>query len=160
MLVQNLAAEVAANSPAFTQAAVEHVLPGVGNPFVATALFFFSFTTILAYYYIAETNVTYLQTHLKLPNLTLLLKFVLMASVFYGAVKTANLAWAMGDVGVGLMAWLNIIGILIIFFMAKPALKALKDYERQQREKVDVYTFDPKALGIERAEFWENRLKK
>ena len=51
-------------------------------------------------------------------------------------------------------------GILIIFFMAKPALKALKDYERQQREKVDVYTFDPKALGIERAEFWEKKFNK
>jgi ABC-type sulfate transport system permease component len=32
-------------------------ISGVGKPFIALALFFFSFTTILAYYYIAETNV-------------------------------------------------------------------------------------------------------
>ena len=160
LIVQNIAADIAANSPAYTQAAVESVLPGVGNPFVALALFFFSFTTILAYYYIAETNVAYLRYHLKLPNMTMVLKVVLMASTFYGAIKTANLAWALGDVGVGLMAWLNIVGIIIIFFMAKPALKALRDYERQQKENVTNYSFDPESLGIKNADFWVNKLKK
>ncbi|MCL6417200.1 alanine:cation symporter family protein [Aestuariirhabdus sp. Z084] len=156
-LVQNIAADIAANSPAYTQTAVESVLPGVGKPFVALALFFFSFTTILAYYYIAETNVAYLKRTLHIPGLTFVLKIVLMASTFYGAVKTADLAWGMGDVGVGLMAWLNIIGILIIFFMARPAVKALKDYERQQKEGVSEYRFDPEQLGIEKADFWVKR---
>jgi AGCS family alanine or glycine:cation symporter len=80
-----------------------------------------------------------------------------MASVFYGAVRTANLAWALGDMGVGLMAWLNIIGILIIFFMAKPAIKALRDYEGQRKRGVEQYTFDPEALGIRNADFWNER---
>jgi AGCS family alanine or glycine:cation symporter len=88
------------------------------------------------------------------------LKLVLMASVFYGTVKAANLAWAMGDIGVGVMAWLNIIGILIIFFMSKPAIKALKDYEEQQARKVPQYTFNPVALGIKGADYWEERYKK
>ena len=65
----------------------------------------------------------------------------------------------MGDVGVGMMAWLNIIGIIAIFFMAKPAIKALKDYERQQKAGVEKYTFDPKSLEIENADFWEKRLE-
>ncbi|MCG6507082.1 alanine:cation symporter family protein, partial [Vibrio parahaemolyticus] len=56
-LVQNLAADISANGPVFTQVAIESALPGVGKPFVAFALFFFAFTTILAYYYIAETNI-------------------------------------------------------------------------------------------------------
>ena len=130
-LVQNVAAEMAANGPAFTQLAVEKVLPGIGKPFIAMALFFFSFTTILAYYYIAETNVAYLRRTLKLPDFTFILKVVLITAAFYGTVKTANLAWGLGDVGVGLMAWLNIVGLLIIFFMGKPAIKALKDYENE-----------------------------
>ncbi len=58
--MQNLPALVDPNSPAFTQFAIEHVFPGTGSVFVAIALIFFSFTTILAYYYIAETNVVYL----------------------------------------------------------------------------------------------------
>ena len=159
-IIQNLPATLAANSPAFTQAAVETVLPGVGEPFVALALFFFSFTTILAYYYIAETNLAYLKRTLKLPGFDFLLKVALLASTFYGAIKTANLAWGLGDVGVGLMAWLNIVGILVIFFMAKPALKALIDYEKQSKEGKDEYTFDPKSLDIEGADFWEKRFNK
>lgn len=55
------------------------------------------------------------------------------------------------------MAWLNIVAILILFFMGKPALKALTDYEKQKKAGVSKYTFDPKALGIKNADFWENQ---
>ncbi len=154
-LVQNIAPEIAANSPAFTQMAIESAMPGIGKPFIAFALFFFSFTTILAYYYIAETNVAYIKKTVKIPGMVFGLKVLLLASVFYGTVKTANLSWGLGDIGVGLMAWLNIVGILIIFFMAKPAIKALKDYEAQQKEGVEKYTFNPEKLGIKNAHFWE-----
>jgi len=157
-LVQNLGADVAANSPAFTQHAIETVLPNVGNPFVAFTLFFFAFTTLLAYYYIAETNIAYINRTIKIPGLTFGLKVVLMIATFYGCVKTANLAWGLGDIGVGLMAWLNIIGILIIFFVSRPAIKALKDYEEQRNAGVKKYTFDPIKLGIKNAAFWEKRI--
>jgi AGCS family alanine or glycine:cation symporter len=54
------------------------------------------------------------------------------------------------------MAWLNIIAILILFFMGNAALKALKDYEAQRKAGVEKYTFDPEALGIKNADFWSN----
>ncbi|WP_448211597.1 alanine/glycine:cation symporter family protein [Colwellia sp. MEBiC06753] len=158
-IVQNLPLETVISGPAFTQLAVNSVLPGVGKPFIALALFFFAFTTVLAYYFIAENNVSYINRTVKMPALRYLLKFVIMGAVFYGTVAEPSAAWNLGDVGVGLMAWLNIIGILIIFFMAKPALKALKDYEAQQKAGVEKYTFDPKKLGIEHAELWEKKLK-
>lgn len=158
-LVQNLAAEIGANGPVFTQMAIESTMPGIGKPFIAFALFFFSFTTILAYYYIAETNIAYIRRSIKIPGMMFILKIALTVAVFYGTVKAANLAWALGDVGVGLMAWLNIIGILIIFFLAKPALKTLKDYEQQQQAGVTEFTFDPVKLGIKNADYWEKRLK-
>ncbi|MGR5061355.1 alanine/glycine:cation symporter family protein [Photobacterium sp. DNB22_13_2] len=157
-LVQNLAADIGANGPVFTQMAIESAMPGIGKPFIAFALFFFAFTTILAYYYIAETNIAYIRRSVKVPGMMFVLKAVLIVAVFYGTVKTANLAWAMGDVGVGLMAWLNIVGILIIFFLSKPALKALKDYEEQQKAGVTDFTFDPVKLGIKNADFWEKKL--
>lgn len=159
-LVQNLAADVSANGPVFTQTAIETALPGVGKPFVAFALFFFAFTTILAYYYIAETNVAYIRRTVKVNGLMFVLKLAIMSAVFYGTVKTANLAWAMGDVGVGLMAWLNIVGILIIFFMAKPTMAALKDYEEQQKQGVDEYIFNPVKLGIQNATYWEEKYQR
>ena len=150
-----LATDIQANSPAFTQYALESVMGGFGTIFVAVALFFFAFTTLLAYYYIAETNVAYIRRSFRFPGELTILKFALMGSVFYGTVRTADLAWGLGDIGVGVMAWLNIIGIIIIFFMAKPALKALKDYEAQRKAGVTEYTFDPEALGIKNADFWK-----
>ena len=155
VIIQNLPLTTEVNSPAFTQLALESVMGGFGKVFVAIALFFFSFTTLLAYYYIAETNVAYIRRTIHLPWLLTLLKIVTLVSVFYGTIREATLAWAMGDLGVGIMAWLNIIGILILFFMGRPALKALKDYEAQRKAGVKEYTFDPKKLGIKHAGFWE-----
>ena len=150
-----LGPDVIISSPAFTQYALESVMGGFGKTFVAVALFFFAFTTLLAYYYIAETNVAYIRRTIHIPGLLRLLKIVTLGSVFYGTVRQADLAWAMGDLGVGLMAWLNIIGILILFFMGRPALRALKDYEAQRKAGVSEYTFDPQKLGIKNAGFWE-----
>ena len=158
-IIQNLASDIVINGPAFTQIAVDSVLTGFGKPFIAVALFFFAFTTVLAYYFIAENNVSYINRTIKIPALRFLLKVVIMSAVFYGTVAQPSAAWGMGDVGVGIMAWLNIIGILIIFFMSKPAIKALNDYERQQKEGVKQYTFDPIKLGIKNADFWEQRIK-
>ena len=157
-VVQNLAENVVISGPAFTQIAVDSVLTGFGKPFIAIALFFFAFTTVLAYYFIAENNVAYINRTIKVPALRFLLKLVLISAVFYGTVAQPSAAWGMGDIGVGLMAWLNIIAIIAIFFMSKPAIKALKDYERQQKEGVKDFTFDPKALGIEKADFREDRI--
>jgi AGCS family alanine or glycine:cation symporter len=156
-VVQNLPADTIIDSPAFTQIGLQSVLGGFGTMFVAVALFFFAFTTLLAYYYIAETNVAYIRRTFRIPYEITILKIALMASVFYGAIRTASLAWGLGDIGVGLMAWLNVIGILLLFFMGSPALRALKDYEKQRNAGVTEYTFDPKELGIKHADFWEKR---
>jgi AGCS family alanine or glycine:cation symporter len=156
-VVQNLPAATIIDSPAFTQFALESTMGDFGRIFVAVALFFFAFTTLLAYYYIAETNVAYLRRFFKIPFELTLLKLLLIASVFYGSVRTASLAWGLGDIGVGLMAWLNIVGILLLFFVGQPALRALKDYEEQRKAGVEKFTFDPEKLGIKHADFWKKK---
>ena len=74
--------------------------------------------------------------------------------MIYGGVKSADIAWALGDVGVGIMAWLNIVAIIIL---QRPALLALKDYETQINSGVDP-VFDPRGLGIEKADFWVDKI--
>jgi len=150
-----LGPDVIIASPAFTQLALQSVVGGLGKTFVAIALFFFAFTTLLAYYYIAETNVAYIRRSFRFPGELTILKIVMLGSVFYGTLREANLAWGLGDIGVGIMAWLNIIGILILFLMGRPALKALADYEAQRRAGVSKYEFDPEKLGIKNADFWK-----
>ena len=129
------------------------MLPGYGAAFVALALLFFAFTTILAYYYMAETNIAYINRRVHKPWMILALRIAILTAVAFGAVRTATAAWTLGDIGVGLMAWLNIIAILIL---QKPALLALKDYEAQKKAGKDP-TFDPDALGIRNADFWRKR---
>lgn len=142
--------------PGYTQAAVDTILPGFGSGFISIALFFFAFTTIFAYYYIAETNLAYLVKGKNRKLAMTLLKIVLLGSTFYGAVKTASTAWAMGDIGLGIMVWLNLIAILILF---KPALLALKDYEEQLKQGKDP-EFNSTKLGIKNADFWANGYEK
>jgi AGCS family alanine or glycine:cation symporter len=138
--------------PGYTQAAIDSVIPGFGAGFVAIALFFFAFTTIMAYYYIAETNIAYLMRNRNGKSAMFALKLIILAASFYGSVRTAELAWALGDAGLGIMVWLNVIAILIL---AKPALITLKDYEKQKKAGIDP-VFNPKALGIKNADFWEH----
>ncbi|MGX5108123.1 alanine/glycine:cation symporter family protein [Enterobacter cloacae] len=139
-----------AAGPGYVQTAMESMMPGFGNYFVAIALFFFAFTTIIAYYYIAETNIAYINRKIHRPWLTFLLKLCLMVSTVYGTVRTADLAWGLGDIGVGLMAWLNIIAIVLLH---KKAFASLKDYEIQNAQGLDPQ-FDPVRLGIKNADYW------
>lgn len=136
----------------YTQAAVDTILPGFGAGFIAIALFFFAFTTIYAYYYIAETNLAYLVRGKSRGIAFVVLKLVLLGAVFYGSIKTATTAWAMADIGLGIMVWLNLIAILLLF---KPANIALKDYEEQLKEGKDP-EFNSSKYGIKNADFWAN----
>jgi alanine or glycine:cation symporter, AGCS family len=68
-------------------------------------------------------------------------------------VKTADLAWGLGDLGVGMMAWLNIGAILL---MHKVAYTCLKDYEAQKKQGLDP-VFDPEKLGIKNADYWTGK---
>ena len=114
----------------------------------------FRSTTVIAYYYIAETNVAYLTRNLRSEALIFVLRVALIASALYGCVRTSDLAWGLGDIGVGIMAWLNIVAILVL---QKPALLALKDYEAQQAQGRIEPQFDPRTLGIDNADLWVKR---
>ena len=139
--------------PGYVQNVFETIIPGFGAILLAIALFFFAFTTILAYYYIAETNIVYLSRYFNWSGMGAVLKVLLLFSVLFGSVKSAELAWAMGDIGVGLMAWLNIIAILIL---QKPALSAFKNYENQYNEG-DVTEFVAEDSSIDGTDFWKSK---
>ena len=158
-IIQNVDAATEVGSAAFTQMALFSVFGSFGEAFVGIALFFFAFTTILAYYFIAETNIAYLNRYFKGSIPLVVVKLMIMFMVAYGMVNSSGYIWTIGDIGVGLMAWINILGILAIFFVAKPALSCLSDYE-EKKKKGGKIIFDPVKLGIKNATFWEKRLEK
>jgi AGCS family alanine or glycine:cation symporter len=104
----------------------------------------------MAYYYIAETNLSYLNKRGMDVWKLWALRALMLLSVFYGSVKTAEAAWVLGDIGVGVMAWLNVVAILLL---QKPAMKALRDYQRQRKQGIDP-KFDAVACGIKNADEW------
>lgn len=136
--------------PVYTQAAIDQLMPGLGGPFIAVTIFFFAFTTILGYYYMAETNAAYINRTLRRPFIMTILKAIFLGTVAFGALKASTLIWTMADVGVGTMAWLNMIAILLL---QKPAFKALKDYEAQLNLGINP-VFHPERLGIQGADYW------
>lgn len=143
--------------PGFVQAGLDSYASGLGASFVALAIAFFAFTTVVAYYYMAEVNFTYLNRWV--PNHTVRraiiwgLRILILISVFIGATTTPGQAWVLGDIGVGATAWLNIVAIL---FLQIPAHKALWDYRKQKKAGFEPQ-FDPEALGIKNADFWVER---
>ena len=60
------------------------------------------------------------------------LQIVVLSAIVFGAVKEANLVWTMGDIGIGIMAWVNVISIILL---SPKAFKALKEYEASVRKK-------------------------
>ena len=88
----------------------------------------------MAYYFYSESSIMYL-CNLKegfsqrTENLLIrILQIVILGAVVFGAVKEANTVWTLGDIGVGLMAWVNVVAIIIL---APKAFAALKDYEKR-----------------------------
>ncbi len=135
-------------SPVWTQMGIDTLLKGFGGYFVAIALFFFAFTTLMAYAFYTESNVAYLFK--KRSSLAIqVARVFLLAMTFFGAIRSTGLAWTLGDIGVGLMAWLNIIAILLL---SRVGLATLKDYEAQR--KAEHIYFDPKKLRIKDAGIW------
>lgn len=141
----------------FTQAAIAHHFPTIGNQFVAIALFFFAFTTIMAYYYYAETNVAYIFKGSKNRILIWLLRLGFLFATYFGTIRTANLAWDLGDIGVGLMAYVNLLAILL---MSKTGMKVWYDYKNKRKAGIEKPEFNPTELGIKNADYWEKKILK
>ena len=71
-----------------------------------------------------------------------------------GGVKEAKMVWAVGDVAIGLMAWLNLIAILLL---GNLAIKVWKDYREQKKNGVKYPVFDVRKLNIKNADYWEHK---
>ena len=134
-LLYSGAPELANNYVGYTQSAVDSVFRGFGSQFVSVAMVFFAFSTIMAYYFYAETSIIYLfQKHEGRGEKIAIrvLQTLMLAAVVFGAVREADVVWQLGDIGVGLMAWVTVVAIIIL---CPKAMNALKEYEAGLRKK-------------------------
>lgn len=143
--------------PGYTQEAINAVIPGFGPGFVAIAILFFAFTTLVGYTYILQTNVAYISGRTK-GALMWIVTVILLSSVFYGSVNSAEFIWSVGDFGFAVTTWVNLAVNLILIPVV---IKTVRDYDKQKNMGLDP-VFDPECLGITGATYWEefNRERK
>lgn len=119
-----------------TQTALSSQVGEWGGIFVAVAIFFFAFTSIIANYSYAETNLIFLEHNHK-AGLGIF-RVVVLGMVMFGAVASLPVVWALADVSMGLMAIVNLVAIILLSGIV---IKLAKDYNRQLDEG-KVPTFD------------------
>ncbi len=111
-----------------TQAALTTHIGAFGGIFIAIAIFFFAFTSIIGNYSYAENALTYLGFANK-TGVTILRSAVLLM-VVWGAVQIVATVFDAADASMGLMATINLIAIVLL---SGTVLKLTKDYFEQRR---------------------------
>jgi AGCS family alanine or glycine:cation symporter len=134
-----------ANGVQLTQLALDSQIGSWGSIYVAIAILFFAYSSIIGNYYYGEANIRYITNNKKVMVLFRLLSG---GMVLFGSLASLDLAWSLADVCMGLMTICNLIAITLL---GKYAFRLLEDYRMQKRKgiKNPVFTKD-KMKDIEK----------
>lgn len=97
-----------------------------GGAFIAFTILLFCFTSIIANYSYAETNVLFLTGHKE--GILPFFRLIVLAMVMFGSLAKVGLVWALADVSMGLMATVNIIALLLLSGLT---VRVIQDYSHQ-----------------------------
>lgn len=131
-----------------TQASMaEHV--GSWAPyFVAFAILFFAFSSIIGNYYYGETNIEFINAHKVWMTVY---RIAVLAMVMFGAMAKVQTVWDLADVFMGVMAVLNLV---VIAVLGRVAFKVLDDFTVQRRKGLNP-KFEAKSIpGLKGTECW------
>ena len=126
------------NGIQLTQMALDNEIGSGGTIFVAIAILFFAFSSIIGNYFYGEANLRYITENKKI---ILLFRILSGSMVMFGALASLDLVWGIADICMGLMAIFNLIAITLL---GKYAFRLLEDYRSQKRNgiKDPVFTKD------------------
>ncbi|MBP5559677.1 MAG: alanine:cation symporter family protein [Bacteroidales bacterium] len=130
-IVVSQAPELGNNYAGYTQAAVDTLLPGFGGRFISIAMVFFVFTTIMAYYFYCESAIIYLwrgKSGKGEKIAVFAMRLAILGAFIFGSLKEADVVWQIGDIGVGICAWINVIAILLL---SPKVFRSLREYEKR-----------------------------
>ncbi|MFV7769288.1 alanine/glycine:cation symporter family protein [Shewanella marisflavi] len=135
------------------QLALTNEVGGWAAYFVAFAIILFCFSSIIANYSYAESNILFLS---KSKKILYSFRVAVLAMVMAGSVASLQLVWNFADVSMGLMALVNIAAIVML---SKVAYAVIKDYEVQLKAG-KVPTFDaaqfPELNGLDE-QIWKGK---
>ena len=112
---------------ALTQSALTEHFGSFGGVFVAIAIFFFAFTSIIGNYSYAENSVVYLGG----GNMGIvILRCVALAMVVWGSIQAVSTVFNFADASMGLMATINLVAIVLL---SRTVIKVTRDYVAQRK---------------------------
>ena len=117
---------------------------GIGEKFIAIAMFLFAFTTVLGWSHYGSKAWEYLFG----AKTTFIFRIIHVCTVIFGAILTSSLAWDISDTFNGLMMIPNLIGVLALSSLV---VKITKNYlKRSNGENIEpMYNFDPETQASE-----------
>jgi AGCS family alanine or glycine:cation symporter len=116
---------------ALTAQTFDRMLPGPGDWIVTIGLLFFAYSTILGWSYYGEKCAQYaLGKWVVVPYRCLYTAFVMI-----GTVVSLDLVWAVSDVVNGLMAFPNLVGLLLLSGVVVKETRAFLMTLKDEREK-------------------------
>lgn len=117
--------------------------------FIAVAIMFFAFSSVIGNYYYGETNIEFIHAG---RGWKVLYQILVLGMVFFGAVAKVQVVWDMADLFMGVMAILNLIVILLL---GKVAFQVLDDFTAQRRQGKNPVFKAESIPGLKGAECWE-----
>ena len=126
------------NGIQLTQMALDNEIGSGGSTFVAIAILFFAFSSIIGNYFYGEANLRYLTENHKI---IFVFRVLCSSMIMLGALSSLDLVWGIADICMGLMAIFNLIAITLL---GKYAFRLLEDYRSQKKNgiKDPVFTKD------------------
>ena len=132
-----------------TQASlVEHFGSWAGM-LLAVIIFLFAFSSVVGNYYYGETNIGFIKDSKVMLNVY---RIFVVAFVYFGSVAKVQLVWDLADVFMAIMAFINLIAILMLWKIAK---KVLDNYTAQRKQGKDPIFYADDIEGLENTECWE-----
>ncbi|MDQ0428351.1 AGCS family alanine or glycine:cation symporter [Planomicrobium stackebrandtii] len=131
-----------------TQASLDVHLGSWAPYFLAIAILFFAFSSIIGNYYYGETNIEFINAH---SGWLTAYRFGVLAMVMFGALAQVQLVWNMADLFMGFMAVLNLV---VIAMLGKIAFKVLDDYTAQRKAGKNPEFFAKNIPGLKNTECW------
>lgn len=137
-----------------TQASLDVHLGSWAPYFLAIAILFFAFSSIIGNYYYGETNIEFINAH---SGWLTAYRFGVLAMVMFGALAQVQLVWNMADLFMGFMAVLNLV---VIAMLGKIAFKVLDDYTAQRKAGKNPVFFAKNIPGLKNTECWGEEEKR
>ena len=139
------------NAAGFVQDSLASVFGGFGPAFIAIAMCFFAFTTLIGNYSYCEGCFEFIISREAKHSELIVMRIIASILVFLGAVASAGLVWDIADMMQGLMVVTNVPTILILGGIA---IKCLKDYKEQSAKGINP-VFKAASIGLkQKTDYW------